>query len=85
MPEDPENKNSGPPKGISRRGFLSSVSAGAVVAVSLKGAPAAPAQEIEAFGETVTVDLKINGSKRAHGDQNRLRARRVRGLLRADR
>ena len=64
MPEDPENKNSGPPKGISRRGFLSSVSAGAVVAVFLKGAPAAPAQEIEAFGETVTVDLKINGSKR---------------------
>jgi xanthine dehydrogenase YagT iron-sulfur-binding subunit len=64
MPEDPKNKNSGPQKGISRRGFLSSVSAGAVVAVSLKGAPEAPAQEIEAFGETVTVDLNINGSRR---------------------
>lgn len=50
--------------GISRRGFLSSVSAGAVVAVSLKEVPVAAAQEIEATGKTVTIDLLVNGSKR---------------------
>jgi xanthine dehydrogenase YagT iron-sulfur-binding subunit len=50
--------------GISRRGFLSSVSAGAVVAVSLKELPVAAAQEIEATGKTVTIDLLVNGSKR---------------------
>jgi len=50
--------------GISRRGFLSSVSAGAVVAVSLKDVPAAGAQEIEATGRTVTVNLAVNGLKR---------------------
>lgn len=50
--------------GISRRGFLSSVSAGAVVAVSLKDVPVAAAQEIEATGKTVTIDLLVNGSKR---------------------
>jgi len=50
--------------GISRRGFLNSVSAGAVVAVSLKEVPVAAAQEIEATGKTVTIDLLVNGSKR---------------------
>jgi xanthine dehydrogenase YagT iron-sulfur-binding subunit len=50
--------------GISRRGFLSSVSAGAVVAVSLKELPVAAAQEIEATEKTVTIDLLVNGSKR---------------------
>jgi len=64
MPEDPENKISGSHEGISRRGFLSSVSAGAVVAASLKGAPPAPAQEIEAGDKAVTIHLNINGSTR---------------------
>ncbi len=50
--------------GISRRGFLSSVSAGAVVAVSLKDIPVAEAQEIKATGKTVTINLLVNGSKR---------------------
>ena len=49
-------------KGLSRRGFLSSVSAGAVVAVSLKSTPEAPAQEIDAVGKPVTINLLVNGS-----------------------
>jgi xanthine dehydrogenase YagT iron-sulfur-binding subunit len=64
MRKGPKNKRSDSPPGISRRGFLSSVSAGAVVAVSLKDIPAASAQEIEAVGNTVTVKLRINGSSR---------------------
>ena len=64
MPEDPENKGSESHQGLSRRGFLTSVSAGAVVAVSLKGATAVPAQEIEAAGETATINLRVNGSLR---------------------
>jgi xanthine dehydrogenase YagT iron-sulfur-binding subunit len=64
MPDEPDDMNPDPQKGISRRGFLSSVSAGAVVAVSLKEAPAAAAQEIEAVGKTVTFNLQVNGSTR---------------------
>jgi xanthine dehydrogenase YagT iron-sulfur-binding subunit len=64
MAEDSENKDSGLHPGLSRRGFLSSVSAGAVVAVSLKDIPAAKAQEIETSGQSVTIDLLVNGSKR---------------------
>jgi xanthine dehydrogenase YagT iron-sulfur-binding subunit len=51
-------------EGLSRRGFLSSVSAGAVVAVSLKSAPDAPAQEIDAVGKPITISLFVNGSMR---------------------
>lgn len=64
MPNDPDDVTPDSHQGISRRGFLSSVSAGAVVAVSLKGAPAAPAQEIEAVGKTATIKLLVNGSTR---------------------
>lgn len=64
MSEDSENKTAGLHSGISRRGFLSSVSAGAVVAVSLKDVPVAEAQEIKATGKTVTINLLVNGSKR---------------------
>jgi xanthine dehydrogenase YagT iron-sulfur-binding subunit len=64
MPEDPEEKTPGSHQGISRRGFLSSVGAGAVVAVSIKGLPEAPAQEIEAVGKPVTITLRVNGSAR---------------------
>lgn len=64
MPDDHENKTPDSHKGISRRGFLSSVSVGAVAAATLKGAPAAPAQEIEAVGKTVTINLLVNGSTR---------------------
>ena len=63
MAEDSEDKAPGSQPGMSRRGFLSSVSAGAVV-VSLKEVPAAGAQEIEATGKTVTVNLLVNGSTR---------------------
>jgi xanthine dehydrogenase YagT iron-sulfur-binding subunit len=49
---------------MSRRGFLTSVGAGAVVAVSVGGAPEAPAQEILAAGNTVTLKLRVNGSMR---------------------
>jgi len=62
MPEDPENKC--PHHGMSRRGFLTSVGAGAVVAVSAGGPAKAPAQEILAAGNTVTLRLRINGSTR---------------------
>jgi xanthine dehydrogenase YagT iron-sulfur-binding subunit len=62
MAEDSEDKRPGMNPGISRRGFLSSVSAGAVVAVSLKDAPDADAQEIEATGKPVTISLIVNGS-----------------------
>jgi xanthine dehydrogenase YagT iron-sulfur-binding subunit len=64
MPDDHDNKTPNSHQGISRRGFLSSVSAGAVAAATLKGAPAAPAQEIEAVGKTVTINLLVNGSTR---------------------
>ena len=64
MSDDSENKAPGAHPGISRRGFLSSVSAGAVVAVSLKDAPVAEAQEIEATGKSVTINLLVNGSMR---------------------
>jgi xanthine dehydrogenase YagT iron-sulfur-binding subunit len=64
MPDHPDKKNQTSPEGLSRRGFLSSVSAGAVVAVSLKNAPEAPAQEINATGSTSTINLLVNGSIR---------------------
>ena len=64
MAEDTEDKCPGTLPGISRRGFLSSVSAGAVVAASLKDAPEAKAQEIEATGKPVTIGLAVNGSAR---------------------
>lgn len=64
MPEDPEKKTPESHEGISRRGFLSSVSAGAVVAVTLKDAPDLPAQEVEAGDNAVTIHLNINGSTR---------------------
>jgi xanthine dehydrogenase YagT iron-sulfur-binding subunit len=64
MSEGPENKGCSTHQGISRRGFLSSVGVGAVAAVSLGNAPEAPAQEIEATGDAVTLSLRINGSVR---------------------
>jgi xanthine dehydrogenase YagT iron-sulfur-binding subunit len=64
MPDHTDKKIPESREGISRRGFLSSVSAGAVVAVSLKSAPEAPAQEIEAVGKPVTINLTVNGSTR---------------------
>jgi xanthine dehydrogenase YagT iron-sulfur-binding subunit len=64
MSDEPDNNTPDPQKGISRRGFLTSVSAGAVVAVSLKGAQEAPAQEIEATGKTININLLVNGSNR---------------------
>ena len=63
MPEDPENRCCKSHPGISRRGFLSTVSVGAVAAASLGNASDAPAQEIQALGDTVTLTLAINGSK----------------------
>jgi xanthine dehydrogenase YagT iron-sulfur-binding subunit len=64
MPDHPEKKMPDSHEGISRRGFLSSVSAGAVVAASLKGAPEAPAQEIEVVGKPITISLLVNGMVR---------------------
>jgi xanthine dehydrogenase YagT iron-sulfur-binding subunit len=64
MPEDPKDIKTEVKQGLSRRGFLSSVGAGAVVAASLKDAAPARAQEIEATGTTATIQLIVNGSKR---------------------
>jgi xanthine dehydrogenase YagT iron-sulfur-binding subunit len=64
MPEDPENQYCKSHQGISRRGFLSTVSVGAVAAVSLGNASDATAQEIQAVGDTITITLAVNGSKR---------------------
>ena len=64
MPKDPDKNKKEIKQGLSRRGFLSSVGAGAVVAVSLKDTAPARAQEIEATGKTATIQLLINGSKR---------------------
>jgi xanthine dehydrogenase YagT iron-sulfur-binding subunit len=59
----PEGHDSNcPHHGLSRRGFLSSVGAGAVVAVSSGGTADAPAQEVIAAGNTVTIRLRVNGS-----------------------
>jgi xanthine dehydrogenase YagT iron-sulfur-binding subunit len=64
MSEGPDTKCCNAHQGISRRGFLSSVGAGAVVAVSLGGTTESPAQEIVAQGDTVTVNLLVNGTNR---------------------
>jgi xanthine dehydrogenase YagT iron-sulfur-binding subunit len=64
MQDHPDKKNPDSHEGISRRGFLSSVSAGAVVAASLKGVPEAPAQEIEVVGKPITITLLVNGLAR---------------------
>lgn len=64
MSEDPKNKKDEFKQGMSRRGFLGSVSAGAVIAVSLKDAAPARAQEIEASGFKAEIQLHINGSRR---------------------
>jgi xanthine dehydrogenase YagT iron-sulfur-binding subunit len=64
MSDDPEKDTPGSQKGLSRRGFLTTVSAGAVVAVSLKDVQEAPAQEIEATGRTANITLLVNGSNR---------------------
>jgi xanthine dehydrogenase YagT iron-sulfur-binding subunit len=64
MPEDPEDSCGKAHQGISRRGFLSTVSVGAVAAASVGNAPEATAQEIEATGDAVTVSLTVNGAPR---------------------
>jgi xanthine dehydrogenase YagT iron-sulfur-binding subunit len=64
MSDDPEKDTPRSQKGLSRRGFLTTVSAGAVVAVSLKDVQEAPAQEIEATGRTANITLLVNGSNR---------------------
>jgi xanthine dehydrogenase YagT iron-sulfur-binding subunit len=64
MAEDPENKCCSKHSRLSRRGFLSSVGSGAVVAGSIGKATTTPAQEIEAIRNSVTVTLNINGADR---------------------
>jgi xanthine dehydrogenase YagT iron-sulfur-binding subunit len=64
MSDHPDKKTPDSHDGLSRRGFLSSVSAGAVVAVSLKTAPESAAQEIDAVGKPITISLLVNGSLR---------------------
>jgi xanthine dehydrogenase YagT iron-sulfur-binding subunit len=64
MSEKPEKKCPHSKHGLSRRGFLTSVSAGTVVAAAGKNAVVAPAQEIEAQGDSVSVTLQINGASR---------------------
>ncbi|HSW38325.1 MAG TPA: (2Fe-2S)-binding protein [Acidobacteriota bacterium] len=63
MSDDSRNKIPDQP-GFSRRSFIGSVGAGAVGAISLKGIPKAQAQEIKAAGQTVTMNLMVNGAAR---------------------
>ncbi|MFH1572802.1 MAG: (2Fe-2S)-binding protein [Acidobacteriota bacterium] len=64
MTEGPDKNCPHRQQGLTRRGFLSSVSAGTVVAVALTEAPAAPMQKIEATGDSRAVTLRINGLSR---------------------
>lgn len=64
MKEKTNNIKPEPAQGLSRRVFLSSVGAGAVVAASLRDGSTARAQEIEATGDTITIRLRVNGSPR---------------------
>jgi len=64
MAEDSEHENCKIHGGISRRGFLSSVSTGAMISVAIKDLPATPMQEMEATGSPVTLSLQINGLAR---------------------
>ncbi len=61
MNDSPDKKCPHAQPGLSRRGFLSSVSVGAVAAASIRGGTATPLQEIEAAGDTHTINLRING------------------------
>jgi xanthine dehydrogenase YagT iron-sulfur-binding subunit len=64
MAEDSEKTNCNIHGGISRRGFLSSVSSGAVVAATVRNAPATPPQEIDAAGKPIVINLRVNGASR---------------------
>jgi xanthine dehydrogenase YagT iron-sulfur-binding subunit len=64
MPKNPKDTKQETTQGLSRRGFLSSVGAGAVVVASLRDGAPARAQEIEATGQTPEISLHINGSTR---------------------
>jgi len=61
MCEGPDKKCPHSKDGVSRRGFLSSVGVGAVAAATVGGANTAAAQEVEATGDTRTINLKVNG------------------------
>lgn len=50
--------------GVSRRGFIASVGAGAAVAATVGKVEAKPTQEIKAAGEMVKISLDVNGRKR---------------------
>jgi xanthine dehydrogenase YagT iron-sulfur-binding subunit len=64
MAEESENNYCPTHRGMSRRGFLSSVSTAAVAAATVKNIPAAPMQEIEVTGPPVVLDLQVNGASR---------------------
>ncbi len=64
MSKEPENNCAGGPHGLSRRGFISSVSAGAAASTALREANAASFQVIEAVGTVLPIQLKINGITR---------------------
>jgi xanthine dehydrogenase YagT iron-sulfur-binding subunit len=50
--------------GVSRRGFMAGMGAGAVAAAAVARAETKPPQEIKAVGETVEVTLRVNGRNR---------------------
>jgi xanthine dehydrogenase YagT iron-sulfur-binding subunit len=59
-----DNKNCETHRGLSRRGFLSSVGTGAVVAATVIDSPASSAQEIKTTDKPVTISLRVNGMMR---------------------
>jgi xanthine dehydrogenase YagT iron-sulfur-binding subunit len=64
MSENPEEKCPHSDRGLSRRGFLTSIGAGAAVTAVGTDAVIAPAQEIGAQRDAVAVTLQINGASR---------------------
>jgi len=64
MAEEPEDDNCQHARGVSRRGFISSVGSGAIVAATIQAAQAAPKQEVEAAGQPLVLSLQVNGVSR---------------------
>ncbi len=64
MGKESKSKSSRTKHGLSRRGFMSTVGAGAVAAAAAGTAAAKPTQEVKSAGDLVEVVLDVNGRKR---------------------
>ncbi|HUX07482.1 MAG TPA: (2Fe-2S)-binding protein [Acidobacteriota bacterium] len=64
MDKEHKSKSSRTKQGLSRRGFMSTVGAGAIAAAAASTATAGLAQEVKSAGELVEVILDVNGRRR---------------------